>query len=85
MREKKNRTQKSKHLRVPPGTPGKAEHISKSEEIWVLEPALILCKFCGFVNLSFLTGEAEELDQMFLNPLWSYGCFFFSFVIFFQT
>ena len=53
------------------GNPGKAEHISKSKEIWVLEPALILGKFCGFVNLSFLTGEAEELDQMSLNPLWS--------------
>lgn len=30
------------------GDAGKAEHISKSEEIWVLEPALILGKFHGF-------------------------------------
>ena len=39
------------------GNAGKTEHISKSEEILVLEPALIPGKFCGFVSLRFLTRE----------------------------
>ena len=70
------------------GNAGKTEHISKSEEILVLEPALIPGKFCGFVSLRFLTRE-KSWTRCFLIPSdhkLGFFCFFFFFpVIFFQT